>query len=162
MSDSYSNADSAPLDVEVYLHVEQGPDTFRCEIIAGTPTMEPQTLYDPTREVLVTAEAPSMAHFTLVTPRGKRRGVLIERRALTRLAEWIAAVLRQVIDSDRAAVIALARTPGSKGLHWLIAPMREGAASSISATLLGMDQGVVILTDGAAEALAGHLRRALA
>jgi hypothetical protein len=156
-----SHADSAPLDVSVYLHVESEPDAYRCEIVAGAP-QEAQTLYDPTRDVLVRAEAPTLAHFTLVTPRGKQRGVVIERRALTRLAEWIAAVLRQVMNTDRAAVITLARMPGTKGLHWLIAPLSEGAHAGISASLLGMDQGVVMLTDGAAEALAGHLRRALA
>jgi hypothetical protein len=156
-----SHSDSAPLDVAVYLHVESEPDAYRCEIVAGAP-QEPQTLYDPTRDVLVRAEAPTLAHFTLMTPRGKQRGVLIERRALTRLAEWIAAVLRQVMETDRAAVITLARTPGSKGLHWLIAPLRDGAHNALSTSLLGMEQGVVILTDGAAEALAGHLRRAMA
>jgi hypothetical protein len=156
-----SHADAVPLDVAVYLHVESEPDAYRCEIVAGAP-QEAQTLYDPTRDVLVRAETPGLSHFTLMAPRGKQRGVVIERRALTRLAEWIAAVLRQVMETDRAAIIALDRMPGTKGLHWLIAPLREGGHSAMSASLLGMDQGVVILTDGAAEALAGHLRRAMA
>lgn len=165
MAEPMTSPEPAALEVAAYLRVEAEPDGLRCEIMAGSPAQE-HIFYDDTHDVLVMAEYPSMTHYTFVAPHEDqpprtKRSAKHEQQALARLAAWIAPVLREMVGGERAAVLSMPRTPGSRALHWLVAPLRDGAQTAFSTQVLGMEQAILMLTDGAVDALAGHLRRAL-
>lgn len=139
----------SPLDVTVYLHIEPSADAFHCEIVAGTRC---SGLYNDLRE---------LQRYTLIAAKqARQRTKQVEHAAIARLAEWISSMLRDLTGAERAAVIALSRVPGSKGLHWLIAPLTEHPTESLDIPNLGMES--LLLKESSVDALARRLHQALA
>lgn len=158
------------MDVEVFLRLSQEEDAYLCEIVAGGARSAReqgiQGALDPGGDLAVTAEAPLLERYTLRAPRQTKKGrrrEQAEQEAFARLVQWIAAVLRQVTGADRASALALGSPPGRRAAHWLIAPLCDAADKARPApVVLGMEQLVLPLSERGTDALARHIRRALA
>jgi len=156
-----------PFDVEAYVHrVRSGP-CFICEIVAGNPEYPHHVVYEDEDAIVFLNAYPTLYGYTLVAPLEHREQAtgdftIYEYVALQRVIYRVAEALRQADPTERVYILTLGSQQGNSHVHWHIVPLPPGVPyEEQQLTALGMEKGVLQLSDEEMSSLAARIRQTM-
>ena len=156
-----------PFDFDAYVHDIQTKPCFLCEIVAKNPEYAHHLIYEDDIAIAFLNNYPTLYGYTLVAPKEHREQVTGDFSAeeyleLQRVIYRVGEAVRLETDAERVYILSLGSQQGNKHVHWHIAPLPRGVPfEEQQLAALGIEKGVVDLSDVEMAALAGRLRQRL-
>jgi ATP adenylyltransferase len=157
-----------PFDLDAYIDEIQTQPCFLCAIAAKEPEYTHHVVYEDERAIAFLNKYPTLYGYTLVAPKEHREQAtgdfpVDEYLKLQRVIHRVAEAVRLETAAERVYILSLGSQQGNSHVHWHIAPLPPGVPfKDQQLAALGIERGILDLTDAEMADLAERLRARLA